>query len=82
MNSSLRARLVLFTLLIVVLSVTSLLTLPRPAEAACSYTNCGNWLWNGCCYGGLRLYQYRQCCSSAGTLCCFQYRCTTASCPT
>jgi len=78
MNRSLRIRLILLTLLIVSLAVTSVLTLPRPAEAACSYTACGNWLWNGCCSAGTKQYQYRQCC--AGTSCCFQYRCTTAAC--
>jgi hypothetical protein len=82
MNRSLRIRLVLFALLIATLAVTSLLSLPRSAEAACTYTNCGNWLWNGCCSAGTRQYQYRQCCSSSGTTCCFQYRCTTAACAT
>lgn len=81
MNRSLRARLVLFTLLIVALAVTSVLSLPRPAEAACTYTGCGSWQWNGCCFGGTRLYQYRQCYNSAGTAYCFQFRCTTLTCP-
>jgi len=79
MNHNLRIRLVLFTLLIACLTVTSLLSLPQSAEAACSNPNCGSWMWNGCCNGN-KQYQYRQCCTSSGTSCCFQYRCTTALC--
>ena len=82
MNHSLRVRLVLFTLLIVSLAVTSVLSLPRPAEAACSNPSCGSWMWNGCCSGGTKLYEYRQCCTTSGTSCCFQYRCTNTNCPT
>ena len=74
MNHRLRVRLVLFTLLIACLTVTSLLSLPSSAEAACATSGCGSWMWNGCCNGN-KQYQYRQCC--VGTSCCFQYRCLT-----
>jgi hypothetical protein len=77
MNRSVRVRLILFALLIVCLAFTTLFSAPKPVEAACTYTGCGNWLYNGCC--GSHLYQYRQCCNSTGS-CCFQYRCTTAPC--
>lgn len=79
MAKSLRIRLVLFSLLIVCLAVTSLISFTTSAEAACTYTACGSWHWNGCCNGN-KQYQYRQCCNSAGTSCCIQYRCTTALC--
>ena len=73
-------RVVMFTLLVVCLAVSSILSLPKPADAACTYTYCGSWQWNGCCSAGTKLYQYRQCCNSAGTACCFQYRCTSSAC--
>jgi len=77
MNRDLRVRLLLFILLVSALALTSVLSAPTPAEAACSYTGCGSWQYNGCC--GAYLYQYRQCCNGTGS-CCFQYRCTTSRC--
>jgi hypothetical protein len=77
MDRGLRVRLILFALLVASLAFTSVLTLPGTAEAACSYTGCGSWQYNGCC--GSYLYQYRQCCNGTGS-CCFQYRCTTSRC--
>lgn len=80
MDRNLRIRLVLFALLIACMAVTSLISFTGSAEAACTYTACGSWQWNGCCSGGTKLYQYRQCCNSTGTSCCIQYRCTTSAC--
>jgi hypothetical protein len=75
-----RNRFVLLGLLALGLFLMALVLQPTPVTAATCGANpvgCApTWSYYGCC--GTHLYQTRICCN--GSVCCNQYRCTTAAC--
>jgi hypothetical protein len=82
MNPPSKIRIVLLALLVVTMALVLFTGQPKPAEAAaCTYSVCQPWQNFGCCGGGIRQYQRRTCCNTAGTLCCSQYQCLSGSCP-